>query len=71
MSLVAKYEGFVYFQVVFVRGLTILGAIDWTGFGSNLYQIFPKTYIGGRKELQFFWIPDLVHICVRRERKKD
>ena len=35
MPLVAKDEVFVYFQVAFVRGLTIVGAIDLTGFGSN------------------------------------
>ena len=53
MPLVANDKGFVYFQVAFVRGLTIVGAIDSTGFGSNLYHVSPKRYIGGRKELQF------------------
>ena len=71
MPLVAKDEGFVYFQVAFVRGLTIVGAMDSTRFGSNLYQVSPKRYIGGRKELQFVWTPDFVNIGVRGERKKD
>ena len=62
MPLVAKDEGFVYFQVAFVKGLTIVGAIDSTGFESNLYQASPKRYIGGRKELQFVGIPDFVNI---------
>ena len=62
MPLVAKDEGFVYFQVAFVRGLSIVGALDWTGFGSNLFQASPKRYIGGRIELQFVWIPDYVNI---------
>ena len=38
MPLVAKDEGFVYFQVAFVRGLSIVGAILSTRFGSNLLQ---------------------------------
>ena len=62
MPLVANDEGFVYFQVAFVRGLTIVGAMDSTGFGSNLYQVSLKRYIGGRKKLQFVWIPDFVNI---------
>ena len=62
MPLVAKDEGFVYFQVTFVKGLTIVGAIDSTGFRSNLYQVSPKSYIGGWKEFQFVWIPDFVNI---------
>ena len=45
MPLVAKDEGFVYFQVAFVRGLTIVGAMYSTGFGSNLYQDSPKRYL--------------------------
>ena len=49
-----------YFQIAFVRGLIIVGAMDSTGFGSNLYQDSPKRYIGKRKELQFVWIPDFV-----------
>ena len=53
MSLVAKDKGFVYFQVTFVRGLTIVTAMDLTGYGSNLYQVSPERYINGRKELQF------------------
>ena len=62
MSLVAKDEGFVYFQVAFVRGLIIVGAMDSTGFGSNSYQVSPKRYLDGRKELQFVWIPDFLNI---------
>ena len=62
MPLVAKDEGFAYFQVPFVRGLTIVGATDLTGFGSNLYQVSPKWYNGVRKELRFGWIPDFVNI---------
>ena len=62
MPLVVKDEGFVYFQVAIVRGLTIIGAMDLTGFESNLYQVSPKRYIGGRNELQFVWIPDFVDI---------
>ena len=53
MPVVAKDEGFVYFQVAIVRGLTIVGAMDSTGFGSNLYHVSPQRYIGGRKKLQF------------------
>ena len=60
MPFVAKDEGFVYFQVASVRGLIIVGVMDSTGFGSNLYQVSSKRYIGGRKELQFVWIPDFV-----------
>ena len=71
MSLVAKDEGFVYFQVAYIRGLIIVGAMDSTGFRSNLYQISPKRYIGERKELQFVRIPDFVNICIRGEGKKD
>ena len=70
MPLVATDEGFVYFQVDFVRGLIIVGAMVSTGFGSNFYQVSTKRYIGGRKELQFVWIPDFVKICVRGDRKK-
>ena len=62
MPLVAKDEGFVYFQVAFVRDLTIVGALDSKGFGTNLDQVSPKRYIGGRKELQFVWMPDFVDI---------
>ena len=62
MLLVAKDEVFVNFQFDFVRCLTIAGAMDSTGFGSTLYQVSPKRYIGGRKELQFVWIPDFVNI---------
>ena len=62
MPLVAKDEGFVYFQVAFARGLTIVGAMDSTGFGSHLDQVSPKRYIVGRKELQFVWILDFVII---------
>ena len=62
MPLVAKDEGFMYFQVAIVRGLTIVAAMDSTGFGSNLYQVSPKRYIGGRKELQFVWIPGFINI---------
>ena len=62
MPLVAKDEGFVYFQVAFVRGLIIVGAMDSTGFGSHLYQVSPKRYISGRKELQLVWIPYFVNI---------
>ena len=53
MPLAAQDEVFVYFQVAFLRGLTIVGAMDSAGFGSNFYQVSPKRYIGGRKELQF------------------
>ena len=62
MPLVAKDEGFLYFQVSCVRGLIIVDAMDLTRFGSNLYQVSPKRHIGERKELQFVWIPDLVNI---------
>ena len=61
MPLVAKDEGFVYFQVAFVRGLTIVGTMDSTEFRNNLYQVPPKRYIGGRKGFQFVWIPDFVN----------
>ena len=46
MPLVAKDEGFVYFQVAFVRNLTIVGSMDSTGFGSYLHRASPKRYIG-------------------------
>ena len=52
MPLVGKDEGLEYFQVAFVRGLIIFGAMDSTGLESNLYQVSPKRYIGGRKELK-------------------
>ena len=61
-AIVAKDEGFVYFQVAFVGDLTIVGAMDSTGFGSNLYQVSPKRYIGESKELQFVWIPNFANI---------
>ena len=54
MSLVAKDEGFMYFQVAFVRGLTIVGAMDSTGFGSNLYQVSPKSTLVGVKNCNLF-----------------
>ena len=61
MPLFVKDEGFVYFQVALVIGLTIVGATDSTGFGINLYQGSPKSYTGGKKELQFIWIRDFVN----------
>ena len=51
MPLVAKDEGFVYFQVILMRRLTIVVAMDSTEFGSDLYQVLTKRYIDGRKEL--------------------
>ena len=53
MQLVATDEGFVYFQVAFVQSLTIVDSVNSTGFGSNLYQVSPKRYVDGKKELQF------------------
>ena len=46
MSLLAKDEGLVYFQVAFVRSLIIVGTMDSKGFESNLYHVLPKRYIG-------------------------
>ena len=55
MPILANDEGFVYFQVAFVRGLIIVGAMDSTGFGSNLYPALPNSKTCGSS----------IHSCVR------
>ena len=72
MLLVAKDQGFVYFQDSFVRGLTIAGAMDSTGFVSNLYQVSQKGALVEGKNCNLFWCRILlIYEFVEKEKKID